>query len=89
MLTFLFWNMGGQLPEKTPASLARERRKQLGSILHNLVRAHDVDLLMLAEWPIPPEVILTTINERNPRVFHTPDPNSFPSTSIPWRSMRK
>jgi hypothetical protein len=76
MLTFLFWNMGGDLPESTPAVAVQERKNRLRSILGNLVRQHSVDLLMLAEWSLSEDEILSSINDRNPIPFQRPDPRS-------------
>ncbi|MBI1914528.1 MAG: endonuclease/exonuclease/phosphatase family protein [Planctomycetes bacterium] len=77
MLTFLFWNMGGELPEITPPRQVNERKERLRGILANLIHRHQVDLLLLAEWPITQDEILQTINEHNQRPFDAPDPHSF------------
>lgn len=77
MLTFLFWNMGGKLPKKTPAKKVAERDNHLNEIIGNLTRRHAVDILMIAEWPIPLSDILKSINRNNPIPFKEPDPNSL------------
>lgn len=46
--TFLFWNLN---------------RKPLQSIIANLIFQHSVDVLMLAECSIPPDILLKTLNQ--------------------------
>ena len=77
MLTFLFWNVGGEAPLKTPAQAVLRRRTTLLSILQNLVRLHEVDLLILAECPFRQEDVLAAINRGNTRPFQKPDHRSL------------
>jgi hypothetical protein len=77
MLTFLFWNMGGQLPVATRPAVAAERKRRMREIIGNLVRIHDVDLLMVAEWPIEQDEILKSVNAHTRKLFQPPDPLSL------------
>ena len=77
MLTFLFWNMGGELPTKTPAHLVAERKARLVGIAANLTRQNDVDLLMLAECPLTSADILNGVNAGNSNPYHEPDGKSL------------
>jgi hypothetical protein len=77
MLTFLFWNMGGELTQKTPPKKVAERNQRLYEMIGNLARRQDVDLLMIAEWPIPLPSILKSINTNNPIKFKENDPKSL------------
>lgn len=95
MLTFLFWNMGGELTSDAPSAKVKARNNLLTEILANLTRRHTVDILMVAEWPISLATILTSINAKNPVKFRAPDENSlcervaiFPRTTI-WRMSRR
>src|SRR6266700_4411427 len=51
MITFLFWNIGG---------------RSLETLISTLVRAHDVDILMLAECRIPLALLMETLNSGDP-----------------------
>ena len=62
MLTFLFWNVGGELPKVTSASKVVARNTRLREIIGNLARAHDIDLLVLAECPIGSNDLLQRLN---------------------------
>jgi hypothetical protein len=72
MLTFLFWNMGGELPARTSALRVAERRARLLDIVGNLTRRYDVDLLMVAECPLDRADLLTRINTGNPTPYRDP-----------------
>src|SRR5437879_1528291 len=54
MLTFLFWNLKRSRPE----------------ILGDLVRRHNVDILMLAECPTRPALVLESLNRGAPQFFY-------------------
>jgi exonuclease III len=75
-LTFLFWNMGGESRIAAPTRSATNRIALLRSVLANLVRIHQVDVLMLAECPIPPQVLREAVNAGNSRQFQVPDAGS-------------
>lgn len=77
MLTFLFWNMGGDLPKKTPALLVSERKARLLGILSNLTRQNVVDLLVLAECPLSRADILRGVNAGNSNPYREPDGKSL------------
>jgi hypothetical protein len=76
MLTFLFWNRGGQGRKATAPRAARQREQRLQAVVANLTRRHQVDLLMLAECPVARGDVLEAINLQNPTPFSPPDPNS-------------
>jgi hypothetical protein len=79
MLTFLFWNMGGELPETTRPRVIRERNNRLLGILRNLTQLHDVDLLIIAESPLSAADVLTSVNHHLDarQFFREPDPRSL------------
>jgi hypothetical protein len=77
MLTFLFWNLGGELPDGTPDRVVIQRRVRLRSILANLTRQYQVDILILAECPLPTRTILDAINDQNPLPYASPDARSL------------
>ncbi len=62
MLTFLFWNLNN---------------RPLGSLIAHLANEHDVDLLLLAECPIPVADLLAEVNQGQPRKFTGPDQRSL------------
>src|SRR5262249_28900981 len=66
MLTFLFWNMGGELPAKTSPRLVVARKAPLLDVVGNLVRRHDVDLLLVSECPLGQGDVLRRINHGSP-----------------------
>ena len=76
MLTFLFWNMGGEAAPSASRQVLH-RRQTLADISANLVRHHAVDVLILAECPLTPLELLWSLNARNPRPFQPPDPGSL------------
>jgi len=57
MLTFLFWNLNG---------------KPLQATVANLVKAHEVDILVLAECGVAPATFLSTLNEEGRAQFDFP-----------------
>jgi Endonuclease/Exonuclease/phosphatase family len=77
MLTFLFWNMGGELPESADADRIAARHRRLLGILRNLTGAHAVDLLMLAECPLSQTDVLQSINPGRSPPYREPDPRSL------------
>lgn len=77
MLTFLFWNMGGESPKDMDPADARARTARLAEILHNLTKVHDVDLLMLSECPLLGLDVLRAINHDPDRLYREPDPKSL------------
>src|SRR4051794_32665975 len=77
MLTFLFWNMGGRIDEPDLPKRARGRDTRLASILRNLTSKHAVDLLILAECPLPAGDVLRSINTGGGEQFRPADPNSL------------
>ncbi len=77
MLTFLFWNMGGRTEEVDLPRRARGREGRLASILSKLTDRHAVDLLILAECPLPAADVLKAINAGPGEPFRDPDPNSL------------
>jgi hypothetical protein len=79
MLTFLFWNMGGPTAVRVSAESVT-RLGMLRSILVNLTKIHQVDLLLLAECPIRFRSLLAAINADNLQQFHTPDAGSMCET---------
>lgn len=64
MMTFLFWNMGGEGSKKTPeevvAETAREARRL--DVLRNLAESRNVDVVMLAECPVDARRVLSELN---------------------------
>jgi hypothetical protein len=77
MLTILFWNMGGVLPAGTDPQVADQQKDRLLSAVGNLVRRHEVDLLLVAECPVGQEEMLGSINKENTTPFQKPDPRSM------------
>jgi len=83
MLTFLFWNMGGEGSKKTPAEVVDQtaREARLFGVLRNLAEARDVDLVMLAECPVDAARVLPELNRgtKRPRgmQFREADPDSL------------
>lgn len=69
MMTFLFWNMGGEGSKKTPeevvAENAREARRL--DILRNLAESRNVDVVMLAECPVDAGRVLSELNRGTTR----------------------
>lgn len=60
MVTFLFWNL---------------KRKPRQSLVANLALRHNIDVLMLAECIIPPDVLLIALNQSNRVEFdYAPSP---------------
>src|SRR4051794_7381661 len=77
MLTFLFWNVGGELPKSAPAAMAVARNARLRGIIGNLAKAHDVDLVILAECPLSQNEVLQELNRGSrAAAYRKPDPNS-------------
>jgi endonuclease/exonuclease/phosphatase family metal-dependent hydrolase len=64
MLTFLFWNMGGKGPKRTPEEVAGQnaREARLLGVLRNLAEGHGVDLVILAECPVEAGGVLEELN---------------------------
>ena len=64
MLTFLFWNMGGEGKKRTPTEIAEQngRETRLLGVLRNLAEARSIDLVMLAECPVEAGRVLTELN---------------------------
>jgi|ERR1041385_241801 hypothetical protein len=58
MLTFLFWNLS---------------RKDLTDSVAELARSRDVDLLVLAEYTLQPELLLEKLNQKSAEYFFAPD----------------
>ncbi len=58
MITFLFWNLN---------------KKPLEAIVTNFARQHEVDVLMLAECEIPPQVMLKALNQEKTQFHFTSD----------------
>ena len=83
MLTFLFWNMGGERKRDSPKHQAGENARvaRLKAIAESLTRQHNVDVLMVTECPIAPLKLLAELNKSNRtlkgRQFREPDPRSF------------
>jgi hypothetical protein len=76
-MLFLFWNMGGRVDEEGLPRRARGREGRLASILANLARLHNVDLMILAECPLGSSDILAAANAGGVAAFREPDPNSL------------
>jgi len=76
MLTFLFWNAGGESPKSTPAKEVVARNTRLRGIIANLAKAHAVDLLVVAECPLQQNDLLQELNRNNTKPYSRPDPNS-------------
>jgi hypothetical protein len=74
MLTFLFWNMGGELPERTPTQLVLDRQARMRRVVGNLLQMNGVDVLAVAECPIGHGELLREINQADPDAFDVPDP---------------
>lgn len=83
MLTFLFWNMGGEGSKRTPEEVAdqRVRETKLLGVLRNLAEARDVDLVLLAECPVDAGRVLSELNRGATRPksmqFREADPDSL------------
>src|SRR5262245_38029624 len=77
MLTFLFWNMGGDSPPKSKPNEVRTRKNRLLGILRNLTAQHDVDFLMVAECPLGQAEVLSAVNHDKKRPYREPDAKSF------------
>ena len=56
MLTFLFWNLKNARPD----------------LLASIVRRRDIDVLMLAECPMEPAVVLQALNNEQAEFFYAP-----------------
>jgi len=82
MLTFLFWNMGGEGSKKTPDEVAKQttRESRLLEILRNLAETRNVDLVILAECPVDAGHVSTELNQGTTRPkdkqFREADSNS-------------
>ena len=78
MLTFLFWNVGGELPKGTEPEKRNARHTRLLDILKRLTCARSVDILILAETPLGRNETLQKINENEDSAtrFHGPSPRS-------------
>jgi hypothetical protein len=65
MLTFLFWNLGGQREQHSLKQQAEEsaRVARIKAIAKNLTALHDVDLLILTECPFKPDEVLAELNK--------------------------
>lgn len=69
MMTFLFWNMGGEGSKKTPEKVLVEtgRDEMRLDVLRKLVESHNVDLAMLAECPVDAKRVLLELNRGTTR----------------------
>lgn len=69
MLTFLFWNMGGEGKKRTPTEIAEQngRETRLLGVLRNLAETRNVDLVMLAECPVGAGRVLSELNRGTSR----------------------
>ena len=83
MLTFLFWNLGGERKKDRPKQQTAEKARaaRIKGIVENLSRVNDIDVLMVTEFPIESEESLSELN-KNSRTdkalpFQPPDPNSL------------
>ena len=83
MTTFLFWNL---------------YEKPLQGIVANLAHHHEIDVLMLAECSIAPDMLLSALNQPDaPRYHYAPSPactkieifTRFPAEFIPFTSKDK
>lgn len=78
MLTFLFWNLGSA--RATLGEIDSERWNRLKTSLGRLTRLYRVDLLILAESPIPPDDLLRELNQPHSNAggskFRAPNPQS-------------
>ena len=77
MLTFLFWNMGGDSPKNTPLPKVRARKDRLLGVLLELTKKQNVDVLMTAESPLESAEVLKAINNGNKMPFREPDKDSL------------
>lgn len=83
MLTFLFWNMGGEGSKKTPDEVKEQtaRETRLLGVLRNLAELRDVDLVILAECPVGAARVLAELNHGTTRPtsqqFRDADPSSL------------
>jgi hypothetical protein len=71
MLTFLFWNMGGEGRKVTSEEIALQanRERHLLEILRNLANIYQVDVVMLAECPVSPRIVHAELNRGNLRTM--------------------
>src|SRR5438445_10399493 len=76
MLSFLFWNMGGDAPKTSEPAKRRARDRLLHRALINLVNVHRLDVIILAECPLETGKILSDLNRKTPATFREPDPLS-------------
>jgi hypothetical protein len=69
MLTFFFWNMGGEGHKRTPDEVKAqaERERRLLAALRNVAEKRDVDVVMLAECPVPAARVLEELNRGSTR----------------------
>lgn len=69
MLTFFFWNMGGEGHKRSPDEVKTEaaREQRLLAVLRNVAEARDADVVMLAECPVPAARVWDELNRGTTR----------------------
>jgi hypothetical protein len=69
MLTFLFWNMGGEGPKRTSQEVAAQnaREARLLGVVRNLAEIRNVDLVILAECPVGATRVHAELNRNTTR----------------------
>ncbi len=69
MLTFFFWNMGGEGHKRSPDEVKTEaaREQRLLAVLRNVAESRDVDVVMLAECPVSAARVLEELNRGSTR----------------------